>query len=58
MLGTCSVHRDQCRLLQFFFRKEFLGSASHLFVLIMSVPIVHTARRSHRMSDPVNNSEI
>jgi hypothetical protein len=26
-------------------------------VLITSLPFVHTARRSYRLSDPVNNSD-
>jgi hypothetical protein len=27
-------------------------------VLITSLPFVHTARRSYRLSDPVNNSDL
>ena len=34
--------------------EEFLVSASHHLVLITSLPFVHTARRSYRLSDPVN----
>ena len=37
--------------------EEFLVSASHQLVLITSLPFVHTARRSYRLSDPVNNSD-
>ena len=29
--------------------------ANHQFVVITSLPFVHTARRSYRLSDPVNN---
>ena len=39
------------------FNEEFLVSASHQLVLIKSLPFVHTARRSYRLSDPVNNSD-
>ena len=49
------AHRDGDRLLQFLiFNEEFLVSASHQLVLITSLPFVHTARRSYRLSDPVN----
>ena len=34
---------------------EFLVNSSHQLVLITSLPFVHTARRSYRLSDPVNN---
>ena len=52
------MHRDGDRLLQLLiFNEEFLVSASHQLVLITSLPFVHTARRSYRLSDPVNNSE-
>ena len=52
------VHRDGDRLLQLLiFNEEFLVSASHQLVLITSLPFVHTARRSYRLSDPVNNSD-
>ena len=43
------MHRDGDR--------SFLVSASHQLVLITSLPFVHTARRSYRLSDPVNNSD-
>ena len=55
----CNVHRYGDRLLQLLiFNEEFLVSASHQLVLITFLPFVHTARRSHRLSDSVNNSEI
>ena len=51
-----NTHRDGDRLLQLLiFNEEFLVSASHQLVLITSLPFVHTARRSYRLSDPVNN---
>jgi hypothetical protein len=31
--------------------------ANHQFVVITSLPFVHTARRSYRLSNPVNNSD-
>ena len=49
------THRDGDRLLQLLiFNEEFLVSASHQLVLITSLPFVHTARRSYRLSDLVN----
>jgi len=49
------AHRDGDRLLQvFIFSKEFPVSASHQLVLITSLPFVHTARHSYRLSDPAN----
>ena len=39
------------------FNEEFLVSTSHQLALITSLPFVHTARRSYRLSDPVNNSD-
>ena len=52
------THRDGDRLLQLLiFNEEFLVSASHQLVLITSLPFVHTARRSYRLSVPVNNSD-
>ena len=52
------THRDGDRLLQLLiFNEEFLVSASHQLVLITSLPFVHTARRSYRLSDPVNISD-
>jgi hypothetical protein len=51
-----NMHRDGDSLLQLLiFNEEFLVSASHQLVLITSLPFVHTARRSYRLSDPVNN---
>ena len=53
-----NLHRDGARLLQLLiFNEEFLVSASHQLVLITSLPFVHTARRSYRLSDPVSNSD-
>ena len=50
--------RDGDRSLQLLiFNEEFLVSASHQLVLITSLPFVHTARRSYRLSGPVNNSD-
>ena len=52
------MHRDGDRSLQLLiFNEEFLVSASHQLVLITSLPFVHTARRSYRLSGPVNNSD-
>ena len=52
------THRDGDRLLQLLvFNEEFLVSASHQLALITSLPFVHTARRSYRLDDPVNNSD-
>ncbi len=53
-----NAHRDGDRLLQLLlFNEEFLVSVSHQLMLITSLPFVHTARRSYRLSDPVNNSD-
>ena len=50
--------RDGDRLLQLLiFNEEFLVSMSHQLVLITSLPFVHTARRSYRLSGSVNNSD-
>jgi hypothetical protein len=58
MGNLVKLHRDGDRLLQLLiFNEEFLVSASHQLVLITSLPFVHTARRSYRLSDPVNNSD-
>ena len=58
MGNLVKAHRDGDRLLQLLiFNEEFLVSASHQLVLITSLPFVHTARRSYRLSDPVNNSD-
>ena len=53
-----NAQRDGARLLQLLiFNEEFLVSVSHQLALITSLPFVHTARRSYRLSDPVNNSD-
>ena len=53
------MRRDGDRLLQLLISmEEFLVSASHQLVLITSLPFVHTARRSYRLSGALNNSEI
>ena len=53
-----NTHRDGDRLLQLLiFNEEFLVSVCHQRTLITSLPFVHTARRSYRLSDPVNNSD-
>ena len=58
MGNLVKAHRDGDRLLQLLvLNEEFLVSASHQLVLITSLPFVHTARRSYRLSDPVNNSD-
>ena len=45
------THRDGDRLLQLLiFNEEFLVSSSQQLVLITSLPFVHTARRSYRLS--------
>ena len=50
------MHRDGVSLLQLLlFNEEFLVRVSHQLALITSLPFVHTARRSYRLSDPVNN---
>ena len=52
------THRDGDRFLQLLIlNEEFLVSAGHQLVLITSLPFVHTARRSYRLSDPVNYSD-
>ena len=51
-------HRDGDRLLQLLiFNEEFLVSASHQLAPITSLPLVHTARRSYRLNDPVKFSD-
>ena len=53
-----STHRDGDRRLQLFvFNEESLVSTSHQLVLITSLPFVHTARRSYRLSGPVSHSD-
>ena len=52
------LHRDGDRALQLLlFNEESLVSMSHPLALTTSLPFVHTARRSYRLSDPVNNSD-
>ena len=46
------THNDGDILLQLLiFNEEFLVSASHRLVLITSLPVVHTGRRSYRLSE-------
>ena len=48
------MHRDGDRLLQLLiFNEEFLVMMDHQFIVITSLPFVHTARRSYRLSGPV-----
>ena len=52
------AHRDGDRLLQLLIlNEEFLVSVIHQIALNTSLPFVHTARRSYRLSGPVNNSD-
>ena len=54
-----NVRRDGDRLLQLLiFNEEFLVMMNHQFIVITSLPFVHTARRSYRLSGPVNNSDL
>ena len=53
-----NTHRDGDRLLQLLiFNEEFLVVAVHQTVVITSLPFVHTARRSYRLSNPVSHSD-
>ena len=53
-----TIHRDGDILLELLiFNEEFLVNVGHQLVLITSLPFVHTARCSYRLSDPVNNSD-
>ena len=53
-----NTHRDGDRLLQLLiFNEEFLVMMVHQTIVITSLPFVHTARRSYRLDDPVNNSD-
>lgn len=48
------LHRAGDRLLELLIlNEEFLVSASHQLALNTSLPFVHTARRSYRLSGPV-----
>ena len=52
------LRRDGDRSLQLLIlNEEFLVGASHQLAPITSLPFVHTARRSYRLSGPVNNSD-
>ena len=55
-LGTLfKTRRDGDRSLQLLvFNEEFLVRASQQLALITSLPFVHTARRSYRLSGPMN----
>ena len=56
MGNLLKVHRDRDRLLQLLvFNEEFLVDVVHQTASITSLPFVHTARRSYRLNDPVNN---
>ena len=58
MGNLLKVHRDRDRLLQLLvFNEEFLVDVVHQTASITSLPFVHTARRSYRLDDPVNNSD-
>ena len=49
-----NMHRDRNRLLQLLIlNEEFLVIADHHSAMIMSLPFVHTARRTYRLDDPV-----
>ena len=51
-----NLQRDGDRLLKVsILNEEFLVSVFHQLALIASLPFVHTARRSYRLSGPVNN---
>ena len=51
-----NTHRDGDRSLQLLiFNEEFLVMMDHQFIVITSLPFVHTARRSYRLSKPVNS---
>ena len=53
-----NTHRDGDRLLQLLiFNEEFLVVVDHQSIAITSLPFVHTARRSYRLSNPVNISD-
>ena len=55
VMHPVKIHRVGNWLLQLLvLNKEFLVSIIHHTVLIMSLPFVHTARRSYRLNNPVN----
>ncbi len=59
--GTANLgntHRDGARFLQLLiFNEESLVCAVHQTAQNMSLPFVHTARRSYRLDDPMKGSE-
>ena len=53
-----NVCRDRDRLLQFLIlNEEFLVNVVHQTTLITSLPFVHTARRTYRLSVPVKSRD-
>ena len=55
MGNLVKLRRDRDRLLQLLIlNEEFLVNAHHQCALITSLPFVHTARRTYRLSGPVN----
>ena len=53
-----NTHRDGDRLLQLLiFNEEFLVMVNHQFIVITSLPFVHTARRSYRLGVLVKCSD-
>ena len=58
MGNLVKLRRDRDRLLQLLIlNEEFLVNAHHQCALITSLPFVHTARRTYRLSDPVRRQE-
>ena len=58
LLVISNMRRAGDRSLEFLIlNEECLVSAGHQPALIKSLPFVHTARRSYRLDDPVNNSD-
>ena len=52
------LYRVRDRFLQFLIvNEEFLVNASHQLALITSLPFVHTARRTYRLSGPVKSRD-
>ncbi len=49
--------KTSVRAKNIFYDLEFYKGASHQLAPITSLPFVHTARRSYRLSDPVNDSD-
>ena len=37
---------------------EFLVKMNHYFILITSLPFVHTTRRFNRLNDPANSMDV